>query len=749
MRSMDEGSDLGVFVRALAVTSKRLAAYPSGHPALAGAIEEAHRRLEEMAGATGELVVAVSSDGLIFGDEKLESPHARRIAAALYPWGVAAVRLERGIQPAELELFLRVLGGGRTDASRLLWEDLVSSCPHVRIQQVDFSAVRLTEEVDLAASAAETARGLWDEILRRLLAGEIPEATGSGRASGAASDGSSIDSLIERYLRETRTEGGLEQRRLFEERGLPEAAARRLETGRGSGRPPAVDQVAALIRALPRELADRVFDAALRAVAGDETAGGSFEALTATRPPEATLRALKKLGAEGVRLSRHALKYLERLSAISAAADGPEAGRPSSGEEPALAELAALLRQEDIDRFNPEDHRALLDHASVELPGIGGRPLSSSPGLGERIESLTEESLSEQLFLSLLELLGRRGSSPGAEPLLDRLEGLFRLALVSERIDPALRIVEGLAAVAAGPGASAELAGRLEKCLGRLADSETIAHLIRISQRMPEEAPVVRRLIERLGSAATANLLAALMDEADQVRRRHVFDMLASLGPPIVPETVRHLADPRWFVVRNMIVLLRTVGDRSSLPQVRRAAYHPDLRVRLEAIKSLFAFEARVPLALLARAINDPDPKLAETAIVLSGEYGIPEAVGLLVRLLRRWDPLGLHRSIRLSCIRALGDLADAAALDPLDRYFKDWVLPLVAREERIAAWRSLENYAEPARRPFVRKGLLSRDPEVREICRRLERQGPSGPGEGTGESTMGRRARRAKLRHG
>jgi HEAT repeat protein len=459
-----------------------------------------------------------------------------------------------------------------------------------------------------------------------------------------------------------------------------------------------------------------------------EGTGADLQALTAALPPQTTLRALRKLASEGSKLSSHALKLLESLSRskprVSASAPISAPGR-----EPTLAELSSLFRGEDIDRFNPENHRVLLDHASIELRGAGKTPPRSFSELGDRVESLSEEALEARLVLSLSELLDRLGGLPGAEAILDRLEALFRDAIGSGRIDRALQIVERLDALARSPRASDELRLRIEECRGALADPGLIALLIRASRELSgANAAAIRRLIELLGLAAIEKIVSALAEEHEQTHRRQLFDLLASLGPAIVPHAVRLLADPRWFVVRNMIVLLRTVGDRSSLLQIRHTAYHADLRVRLEAIKTLLAFEERVPLALLSRAINDPDPKLAETAVFLSGDYGIREVVGPLVHVLKRWDPLGRRRSIRLASIRALGELADPAALRELMRFFKDSYVPLVAREERIAAWRSLERYPEPARRPLVEKGLSSRDAEVREVCQRLAGMGPPPP---------------------
>jgi HEAT repeat protein len=182
----------------------------------------------------------------------------------------------------------------------------------------------------------------------------------------------------------------------------------------------------------------------------------------------------------------------------------------------------------------------------------------------------------------------------------------------------------------------------------------------------------------------------------------------------------RYLSDPRWFVVRYMIVLLRAVNDRTALGDVRRLAHHGDLRVRLEAIKTLLALEPSVPRALLESVINDRDPKMAETAVTLVGNYGIKEAVGPLVEILKRTDILGTRRPVRLRAIKALGELAVPSALSSLERFFKDPFLPWPVKDERRAAFETLAAYPVEVRAPFVELGLRSRDPQIREICRRL-----------------------------
>ena len=171
-----------------------------------------------------------------------------------------------------------------------------------------------------------------------------------------------------------------------------------------------------------------------------------------------------------------------------------------------------------------------------------------------------------------------------------------------------------------------------------------------------------------------------------------------------------------------MIVLLRSVNDRMSLPELRKLAQHHDLRVRMEAIKSLFTLDTGVSIDLLENMLRDPDPKVAETAVSLVGSAGIREAVQPLLGIVKGNDLFGSRRTIRVKAIKALGELGDPVSLTELQRFLRDPILPWPAKEERLAAWESLAGYPQEARLELVERGTRSRDPQVREICERMNR---------------------------
>jgi hypothetical protein len=310
--------------------------------------------------------------------------------------------------------------------------------------------------------------------------------------------------------------------------------------------------------------------------------------------------------------------------------------------------------------------------------------------------------------------------------VLGRLRDIFVRTLQASRFAQAISMIRAIRELAAEPS-QAERRRPLDEFVEHLADARTLAALVAAS-RQPGGPPFVQvqSLVLALGASAAHGLLEALAAEEDRARRLRLIELAASLGPAIVPETRRLLADSRWYVVRNMVLLLRRVHDKSAMSEILRCADHPDLRVRLEAIRALFAFDTKVPSDLLARTINHPDPRLAEAAVLLSGQHGITQAADLLVEILLRWDFLGRRRSLRLKALRALADLADPAVLPRLDRFFRERPFPVVALEERRAAYRLLGSYDQAARAPYLARGERSRDSLIRDICRALVRASAS-----------------------
>ena len=758
---------------ALVTAWRNLAAYPPGHPARASALATAHARVRASLAASSPLLFGIGRDGLVSAGKKLETPQVRAFARALYRRNGGLLRIEEDVEPTELERFLAILGDTGPGRDRPLTGDELPSAgiTHISISAIDYSALVTTTDV---APAAPEESSLWDGLMEALLAEQpLPPAgdpsgarahhsaetiaslfrggpgtggpggggpggggpggggTGSPGGGGPSGRGWGVGGLGRGSGQ--RGGGGARPASGPAELGgrLGMAAAytlaglvgARLDSADSDEREKLAPQIIQLLRALPGEVREPVLAAALRTLAREETASAHLASLAAALPAADVLRGLQRVAREQGQLSSHALQMAQAL----AEAHEEMGPAPALPEPPAdFAEMAALFREEDVDRYNPEDHRTLLaQKPTVDLDAIAVEVAADPDAFGPDTES--DDAIERRVVTTLLDMAA--GSPDVVQPLvLGRLREIFVRSLPQSRFAQAVGIIRAVRELAADPSL-AERRELLDEFLANLADAPTLAALVTAS-RQPGGPPFVQvqTLVLALGASAARGLLEALAAEQDRGRRLRLIELAASLGAAIVPETRRLLADPRWYVVRNMVLLLRRVQDRSAMSEILRCADHPDLRVRLEAIRALFAFDTKVPRDLLARTINHPDPRLAEAAVLLTGQHGITQAIDLLVEILLRWDFFGRKRSMRLKALRALADLGDPAVLPRLGRFFREWPFPLVAIEERRSAYRYLSSYDPGARAPWVARGEKSRDAVIRDICRGLVKAGAASP---------------------
>jgi hypothetical protein len=830
-------------LRTLGTAWGNLGAYPSGHPALARALDRAYAALRQWLDADGDLVLGVRRRSFLVGEATLESPQATKLARALYERSVAVVRIDTGVQIEELTALLRVLTGRPDRPDRLpAWDELAAAgVEHIHLQPVDYSLIRVTSDLgsdepgpgdaDLGPAASESltegivrilmertpregvGRPLWDQLLTvqdRIKAGQPPPGGGvagsPGEAPGGGSEGgggpggvgdpgpgsasgpgamvgglndatAALANLIAAYANESaaaaRGSDAVESPHVAAGAGAggsgapatTEAPAERPSVagamrgvtagaeapgeGRLSSRVDvlgvalgaveshltrpgerarllAARQTAELALALPPAVRDIVMKTALR-VLGVREDGSTLHAFSSPFAPDSVVRVLAFLAREGVTLSKHALLLIQTMAAIRLMSSQPP-GEEEEGDvlpDALRAEIIALFREDDVDRFNPEDHQALLTRVALEVPAAPRASADAMAALGDRVESLGDDILAEQLGDALLELLAHPPATTGGGSIAARLEALFRLFLARGRLEQAVHVAQAMKTMVEGAEQPGEIRTLVAAGLARLSGVDALAGLAVLAPS--DHSGAARRLIALLGPVAVDSLLFVLIEEQNRSYRRHVFDMLVSLGAVIIPGARRWLGDERWYVVRNMIGLLRAADDRTSLPDVYLLVGHPDPRVRLEALRSLLALRAPEGVDALVRMIDDPDSGVASAAIVLAGEYRPPEVVEALVRALDGWDLFHRRRTARLNALRALARIGDPAALPRLSRFYDSWLAALLAREERREAYRSLAGYLEPDRRAIVGRGLASADDEVRRICRELAAAGSRG----------------------
>lgn len=217
-------------------------------------------------------------------------------------------------------------------------------------------------------------------------------------------------------------------------------------------------------------------------------------------------------------------------------------------------------------------------------------------------------------------------------------------------------------------------------------------------------------------------LLDALSDEMDASVRKFLLDVLSSFGDEVLPEVARRLNDRRWYVVRNMIYLIREAGGIKYVSNVRRFARDKNEKICREAVKTLIHFKTSDSLSYIKFYLNGDDPEFRSWVIRLTGTYRCKDAVPYLLQLLEEKDILGSKFDDKLLLIRALGKIRDPRAVNVFTRiyhskaiFFKDGLDQI-----RVEIFRSLENYPRDSVTHLLEIGLHSRNHEIRTISERL-----------------------------
>jgi HEAT repeat protein len=248
---------------------------------------------------------------------------------------------------------------------------------------------------------------------------------------------------------------------------------------------------------------------------------------------------------------------------------------------------------------------------------------------------------------------------------------------------------------------------------------ETLAKMMdsfRVWGRLNREG--VMRLAEALQRHLTEPLLDAVAEESDTFTRSFLLSMLVGFKGAVLPHAVRRINDKRWYVVRNVLYLIRECGGANYVHIVRPLTKHADRRVSMEALKTLLSFNAPGAFSYLRVCLESREAEVRDQAVKLAGTTRVKEAVPYLLQLLEKRDLGGIELEQKSSIIRALGDIGDPRAVDTLEKLFNARRLLFRNAMEglRLEIFRSLRNYPPVSVRPLLERGLRSENNEIKKI---------------------------------
>lgn len=238
----------------------------------------------------------------------------------------------------------------------------------------------------------------------------------------------------------------------------------------------------------------------------------------------------------------------------------------------------------------------------------------------------------------------------------------------------------------------------------------------------------LNELITLVREPFIAPLLDRLSNETNRKLRMFYLTCLKGVGSLCVEQALKRLDSPHWYVTRNIIYLLRELGDPAALPHVRKALRHQHEKVYQEALKTCLFFKDNTATEHLMTLLSGDDTQKVVNAIGLAGLSESRTVFEQLLSLLKDSSLGGDQLSIRKAVVRALAHRAQPAALPILSEVLasKSFLRSQKSLELKLEILASLDKYPADKVVELLRAQIHSKTPELARqsslLLKRLER---------------------------
>ena len=557
--------DLNEFLIELSIALHRQSMYPTGHPALIPAVESVIRRAEQLLENRPQIAFGVARRQLVIDGVTTDpdQPVLRRLADTLHRHHIGAVSIMPGMDTQELGEALHALAAEADRDGPLGLKTDHANWPHIKLQPLVFEGLGIVDERvpgggHTEAGQPPAAPDLWLSLARAALASD-------GSERGAAPSASEIARAIdENDTRDQAIIGHLLQ------------IAQELRTASGHGAEELKRRTARLLGSLNPATLRR-----LVAMSGDRNQRAQFlREATDGLPVDAVLAIVTaSADASGQTISHGLVRMLSKLA--THAESGTDLSRPRADAE-LREQVGRLLEDWRLEDPNPEAYGRVLEHLAVSSHSEPARSKSAVAAEPEPMR-LVQMALEAGAFGPLADKAIDEAINAG------QLSGLLEL------------IVSPPEGGQAGADVLLAKLTRPENLKGLFAgDDVDLSGLDHLLPRLSVEA--FEPLFEALGSSPSRTV------------RRRLLDSLSRTQVDIVPLVVARLNDDRWFVQRNMLMLLTRRGHLPATFSAVPWTQHPDTRVRSEAIRLQLSLPHERDLGVDA-ALNDPDPRIVHLGL--------------------------------------------------------------------------------------------------------------------------------------
>jgi hypothetical protein len=318
----------------------------------------------------------------------------------------------------------------------------------------------------------------------------------------------------------------------------------------------------------------------------------------------------------------------------------PEDGDPQDDQN----RLKTLFKPDDFKKYVPEDYQQTL----LQILQSDSLPAGTTENVARLKQTLEQDMLDDQLGAVLFEILRQsldpKNSTGFSLYLIDTFDHYLEAGSFDKITQLCRKYLEAQDRAEPLPEISDYLSS----------DRFTTGILDAVMSQATTGHDEILELIDTIREPFIVPLLNRLPLEKDRTLHKLYLNCLKKIGEPVVALAVERLTDEEWLVSKNMLHLLREIGDQSVLPEIRGCLRHPHPKVVQEALMTCLVFKDRAVDEEIIKLLDaEKDTGLLRT-IMLAGMSDSDRVVDKLLDLLRTSTLLDYQLDIRKAVVRSL-----------------------------------------------------------------------------------------------
>jgi HEAT repeat protein len=692
------------------IARRNIGSYPKDHPLITASLNKVIQTYNQLLEQDGVIVIGVARNVLMVNDVLLEKNNLifKDFAKVLFEHGIGALTLRRGLSLDELRKFYEILCLKREELLNmggisLIWEQ--ASITSLEMQPIRYDLFRATGTIS-PKDQQKPPQGLWERFAQKLVQRTFDtsitaQTIGKSKENGTTGDVFAPEALalilnhrmgISGQGSDTNFRNGMTAlfRELTETPFSPETEM-------------AVpyEELALFINALNPGLRRLFLNSSLEtgSIQENSLAGKLISRLSA----ETLTEILEDAGQNRFAGQSRILELLRKLGSNGTQQYDSFSVIPGDTAE-VHQKIRSIFREDSAKDFVPDSYLKALNR--IMAVDHGHRIELSE--ITDLLDTFDSHFVENQISNIIVRIMVQNDDPEQITRLADNLDEIFLYLLETGDYEQIINLIEQCGS----PEILPEVCNRLRQTY--TSQEYLNEMLIGLSTWGKLRYGDISHLISMIGEPFIEVLLDRLAVEENLSLRRFLMDRIQEFGPLARDAMFARLSDKRWFVLRNMIIMLQRLDDITILEHIRPLLRNGHQRVRQEALRACLLFNDPSAERQILHDMDCSDRETQLAAINLADKSRSGNVFKKLLEIIGKPGFNSIECELKSAAAHALAEIGKPEALPELARLLasKSLLHPRLLTRLKIDVVRSMCLYPPAVVRPILTR-LASGSGEV------------------------------------